>query len=131
MTLQALFAALSSRKIKLGGALFEERSQARRPWLDSSQVLHWPVLLLYGEVMTSDLVEDFCEIETFAVHLDDISFCSNDAMTFSFGLMHFGVVILSCWYVFDKQTCSAKTRHLFYGIKGMSTLGVALFCITM
>eukprot|EP00246_Nothoceros_aenigmaticus_P015022 TRINITY_DN6027_c0_g1_i1.p1 TRINITY_DN6027_c0_g1~~TRINITY_DN6027_c0_g1_i1.p1 ORF type:complete len:393 (-),score=63.74 TRINITY_DN6027_c0_g1_i1:269-1447(-) len=68
----ALVSALTSRNIRLGNALYTEKSQGRGPWLDSSQILHWPVLLLYGELMTSDLVEDFCEIESFSVHLDEM-----------------------------------------------------------
>jgi hypothetical protein len=36
-------------------------------------VLHWPVLLLYPEVMSSDFIEDFPETDLFSQHLDVIS----------------------------------------------------------
>lgn len=42
--------------------------------LDRNGILHWPVLLLYAEVMSSDFIEDFCETDMFSVHLDIISF---------------------------------------------------------
>jgi hypothetical protein len=36
-------------------------------------VLHWPVLLLYPEVMSSDFIKDFPETDVFSQHLDVIS----------------------------------------------------------
>ncbi|CAK9212401.1 unnamed protein product [Sphagnum troendelagicum] len=74
---EALASVLESRKSKVGRATYKQLTGARKPWLDKSQMLHWPVLLLYGEVMASDFIEDFCETDMFSTHLDLISFpCS-------------------------------------------------------
>ena len=42
----------------------------RKPFLDPEGLVHWPVLFFYPENMQSDAVEDFCEAETLADHLD-------------------------------------------------------------
>ncbi|CAN4091544.1 unnamed protein product [Withania somnifera] len=42
----------------------------KKPTLDKNNILHWPVLLLYPEVMSSDFVEEFCETDMFSAHLD-------------------------------------------------------------
>ncbi|XP_024540503.1 tetratricopeptide repeat protein 4 homolog [Selaginella moellendorffii] len=60
---------LEQRHVKLGSHLYKELCGAKKPWLDTSNVLHWPVLLLYGEVMSSDLIEDFMEFDKFKPHL--------------------------------------------------------------
>lgn len=36
--------------------------------------MHWPVLFVHAEVMVSDFIEDFFEMDTFGGHLDIISF---------------------------------------------------------
>lgn len=72
--LQELLSALEYRGYKLGKAMFRELTGLRKPMLDKNNILHWPVLLLYAEVMSSDFIEDFCEIDMFAFHLDMISF---------------------------------------------------------
>lgn len=53
--------------------MFQELTGLRKPVLDRNNILHWPVLLLYAEVMSSDFIEDFCETDIFAAHLDMIS----------------------------------------------------------
>ncbi|PIA40095.1 hypothetical protein AQUCO_02500072v1 [Aquilegia coerulea] len=65
-----LASAIEDRGIKLGKPMYQELTGLRKPWLDKNNVLHWPVVLLYAEVMSSDFIEDFCEIETFSFHLD-------------------------------------------------------------
>ncbi|XP_068653414.1 uncharacterized protein [Aristolochia californica] len=62
--------AVESRGLKLGKAMYQELTGIRKPILDKSNILHWPVLLLYGKVMSSDFIEDFCEIDMFTNHLD-------------------------------------------------------------
>ena len=42
----------------------------RKPFLGAEGLLHWPVLFFYPENMQSDAIEDFCEVETLADHLD-------------------------------------------------------------
>lgn len=71
--LQELLSAFEDRRIKLGKAMYEELTGIKKPVLDKSNILHWPVLLLYAEVMSSDIIEDFCETDMFSIHLDMIS----------------------------------------------------------
>lgn len=53
--------------------MYQELTGKKKPMLDKNNILHWPVLLLYPEVMSSDIIEDFCETDMFSVHLDMIS----------------------------------------------------------
>lgn len=53
--------------------MFRELVGLRKPVLDKSNILHWPVLLLYAEFMSSDFIEDFWETDMFSAHLDMIS----------------------------------------------------------
>lgn len=71
--MQDLVSAFESRGLKIGKAMFQELTGLRKPVLDKNNILHWPVLLLYAEVMTSDFIEDFCETDMFSAHLDMIS----------------------------------------------------------
>jgi len=72
--MQKLVSAIENRGLKIGKAMYLELTGLRKPVLDKSNILHWPVLLLYAEVMSSDFIEDFCETDMFSVHLDMISF---------------------------------------------------------
>ncbi|XP_064999501.1 uncharacterized protein LOC135633674 [Musa acuminata AAA Group] len=65
-----LSSAMENRGLKLGKGLYQELTGIRKPVLDKSGILHWPVLLLYAEVMSSDFIEDFCETDMFSSHLD-------------------------------------------------------------
>lgn len=65
-----LASVIESRGLKLGKAMYRELTGLRKPVLDKSNILHWPVLLLYAEVMSSDFIEDFCETDIFSAHLD-------------------------------------------------------------
>ncbi|XP_020084647.1 tetratricopeptide repeat protein 4 homolog [Ananas comosus] len=65
-----LASAVEKRGLKLGKAMYQELTGLRKPILDESGILHWPVLLLYAEVMSSDFIEDFCETDMFSLHLD-------------------------------------------------------------
>lgn len=65
-----LASAIESRGLKLGKAMYRELTGLRKPKLDKSNILHWPVLLLYAEVMSSDFIEDFCETDIVSAHLD-------------------------------------------------------------
>ncbi|KAL5859962.1 hypothetical protein ACOSQ3_001257 [Xanthoceras sorbifolium] len=68
-----LSSAIENRGLKIGKPTFQELTGLRKPVLDKNNILHWPVLLLYAEVMSSDFIEDFCETDMFAAHLDMIS----------------------------------------------------------
>ncbi|GJM96626.1 hypothetical protein PR202_ga13485 [Eleusine coracana subsp. coracana] len=72
-----LAGAIEKRGIKLGKASYQELTGVKKPKLDDQGVLHWPVLLLYPEVMSSDFIEDFLETDTFSPHLDVISFAKS------------------------------------------------------
>ncbi|OQU90987.1 hypothetical protein SORBI_3001G088500 [Sorghum bicolor] len=65
-----LAAAMEKRGVKLGKAAYQELTGVKKPKLDEQGVLHWPVLLLYPEVMSSDFIEDFPDTDTFLPHLD-------------------------------------------------------------
>ncbi|BFI41885.1 tetratricopeptide repeat protein 4 [Marchantia polymorpha subsp. ruderalis] len=67
---EALVLALEKRKLRLGQSKYRQHTGLRRPSLDRSGILHWPVLFLYGEYMTSDLIEDFPETDMFKPHLE-------------------------------------------------------------
>ncbi|KAK7843972.1 tetratricopeptide repeat protein 4 like protein [Quercus suber] len=54
-----LVSAIEDRGLKIGKAMFQELTRLRKPTLDNNNILHWPVLLLYAEVMSSDFIEDF------------------------------------------------------------------------
>lgn len=53
--------------------MYQELTGVKKPVLDKDKIIHWPVLLLYAEVMSSDIIEDFCETDMFSAHLDIIS----------------------------------------------------------
>lgn len=70
----------------MGRARYHELTRVKKPRLEND-ILHWPVLLLYAEVMSSDFIEDFCEVDTFSAHLDMIS-SSIVFFSFSFLLLY-------------------------------------------
>ncbi|XP_047330946.1 tetratricopeptide repeat protein 4 homolog [Impatiens glandulifera] len=67
---QDLLSAIGDRKLKIGKSAFQELTALKKPRLDKDKVLHWPLLLLYPEFMTSDIIEDFCETDMFSMHLN-------------------------------------------------------------
>lgn len=67
-----LLSAIEDRGWKIGKAMFRELTGLKKPVLDKNKVFHWPVLLLYAEVMSSDFIEDCCETEMLSAHLDII-----------------------------------------------------------
>lgn len=71
--MQGIVSAIEDRNLKIGKASFQELTGSKKPILDEDNILHWPVVLLYAEVMTSDIIEDFCETDMFSAHLDMIS----------------------------------------------------------
>ncbi|KAL5996823.1 hypothetical protein ACLOJK_007745 [Asimina triloba] len=71
-TMKDLASAIENRCLKLGKAVYQELTGLRKPMLDKDKILHWPVLLLYAEVMSSDFIEDFCETDMVAPHYHGI-----------------------------------------------------------
>ncbi|KAL9304955.1 putative tetratricopeptide-like helical domain superfamily [Arabidopsis thaliana] len=80
---KACLSAIENRGVKIGKAMYRELTGLKKPMLDKNNILHWPVLLLYAEAMTSDFVEDFCETDMFSTHLDMISFCQFPFVSYS------------------------------------------------
>ncbi|XP_016650386.1 PREDICTED: tetratricopeptide repeat protein 4-like [Prunus mume] len=68
-----LVSGIESRGLKIGKAMYQELTGLRKPVLDKNNILHWPVRLLYVEVMSSDFNEDFCETEMLSANLDMMS----------------------------------------------------------
>ncbi|GAU27545.1 hypothetical protein TSUD_29780 [Trifolium subterraneum] len=64
---QEIVSAMENRGLKIGKAMYRELTGLKKPVLDKSNILHWPVLLLYAEVMSSDFIEDFCETDMFSL----------------------------------------------------------------
>ncbi|KAK7267469.1 hypothetical protein RIF29_20143 [Crotalaria pallida] len=62
-----LVSAIENRGLKIGKAMYRELTGLRKPVLDKNNILHWSVLLLYAEVMSSDFIEDFCETDMFSL----------------------------------------------------------------
>ncbi|KAI3944504.1 hypothetical protein MKW92_046968 [Papaver armeniacum] len=54
-----IVSAVEKRNLKIGKAAYQELTGMVKPTLDKQNILHWPVLLLYAEVMSSDFIEDF------------------------------------------------------------------------
>ncbi|CAH9129453.1 unnamed protein product [Cuscuta epithymum] len=67
---KCLIAAFDDRKLRIGKEIYQELTRLKRPMLDKNNILHWPVVVLYPEVMSSDLIQDFCEVDRFSAHLD-------------------------------------------------------------
>ncbi|KAF4378180.1 hypothetical protein F8388_009030 [Cannabis sativa] len=62
-----LLSAIESRGYKIGKPMFRDLIGLRKPLMDKNKMVHWPVLLLYAEVMSSDFIEDFCETDMFTL----------------------------------------------------------------
>ncbi|XP_020689678.2 tetratricopeptide repeat protein 4 homolog [Dendrobium catenatum] len=69
-TAKELASAFKSRGLKLGRTMYQELTGVKKPILDKNGILHWPLLLLYPETMSSDFIEEFCETDRFSAHLD-------------------------------------------------------------
>ncbi|KAI8468871.1 MAG: hypothetical protein J3K34DRAFT_454284 [Monoraphidium minutum] len=65
---RALAAALGARGYQLTRPQVSVGS--RRPYADEDGAVHWPVLLMYPETMQQDVVEDWCDEDVVADHLD-------------------------------------------------------------
>lgn len=67
---KALVSAFETRGLKIGKPMYQELTGLKKPALDKNNILRWPVLLLYPEVMSSDFIEEFCETDMFSAHFD-------------------------------------------------------------
>ncbi|KAH7517462.1 hypothetical protein FEM48_Zijuj09G0067500 [Ziziphus jujuba var. spinosa] len=70
-----LLSVIVKRGYKIGKPMLREITRSRKPvWDKNKNNIHWPVLLLFPEVMACDFIEDFCDTDMFSSHLDIISF---------------------------------------------------------
>ncbi|XP_006355898.1 tetratricopeptide repeat protein 4 homolog [Solanum tuberosum] len=67
---KTIVSAFETRGLKIAKPMYQELTGLRKPTLDKNNILHWAVLLLYPEVMSSDFIEEFCETDMFSAHLD-------------------------------------------------------------
>ncbi|KAH0634914.1 hypothetical protein KY284_037700, partial [Solanum tuberosum] len=57
---KTIVSAFETRGLKIAKPMYQELTGLRKPTLDKNNILHWAVLLLYPEVMSSDFIEEFC-----------------------------------------------------------------------
>eukprot|EP00958_Prasinococcus_capsulatus_P028240 scaffold6454_cov229-Prasinococcus_capsulatus_cf.AAC.3 len=65
-----IVSAISHRKLRVGSGHW--RVEEAPPFVDEQGALHWPVNMVYGEVMSVDVIQDFNENHTFGAHLDQM-----------------------------------------------------------
>ncbi|KAK9035322.1 hypothetical protein V6N11_077364 [Hibiscus sabdariffa] len=121
-----LVSAIEDRRLKLGNAMYRELTGLRKPVLDKNGILHWPVLLLYAEVMSSDFIEDFCETDMFSAHLDIISvyhFESCPPLPWD-EKNHYSREAIELYYEAGSGICLSKTKILRYLLEGTAAANV-------
>ncbi|KAL0298124.1 UNVERIFIED_CONTAM: hypothetical protein Scaly_2570100 [Sesamum calycinum] len=100
-----LVSAFEDRRIKFGKAMYQELTGIKKPMLDKNKILHWPVLLLYAEVMSSDIIEDFCETDISPpLPWDTENAYTRDA--------------IELYYEADSGVCLSKKEILSYLLEG-------------
>ncbi|KAL0318918.1 UNVERIFIED_CONTAM: Tetratricopeptide repeat protein 4 [Sesamum angustifolium] len=100
-----LVSAFEDRRIKFGKAMYQELTGIKKPMLDKNKILHWPVLLLYAEVMSSDIIEDFCEMDISPpLPWDTENAYTRDA--------------IELYYEADSGVCLSKKEILSYLLEG-------------
>ncbi|CAN1341959.1 Tetratricopeptide repeat protein 4 homolog [Linum perenne] len=115
-----LLAAFDNRGLKMGIAMYRELVGLRKPLLDKNKLLHWPVLLLYAEVMSSDFIEDFCEIDMFSTHLDMLSnMYSESVLPLPWDTENnYTREAIELYYEAGSGVCLPKTKVLKYLLEG-------------
>lgn len=103
--------------------MYQELTGLRKPILDKSGILHWPVVLLYAEVMTSDFIEDFCETDMFLAHLDTISFSLVHSFQIDLSVPKIFATSRDCRFEISLifQTCFQIVAHHCHGIQSTIT----------
>ncbi|KAI6698838.1 hypothetical protein NL676_018957 [Syzygium grande] len=131
---KGLVSAIEARKLKMGKAMYRELTGLKKPVLDKDNILHWPVLLLYAEVMSSDFIEDFCEIDMFSAHLDLISFSFTCFFTWQFDSPplpwdtenKYTRDAIELYYEASSGTCLSTAKLLQYFLEGTAGANVEL-----
>ncbi|KAF8111592.1 hypothetical protein N665_0074s0119 [Sinapis alba] len=114
---KACLSAFENRGVKIGKAMYRELTGLKKPVLDQNNILHWPVLLLYAEAMTSDFVEDFCETDMFSTHLDMMF--SDDSPPLPWDKNHdYTREAIELYYEASSGTPLTRSRVLQYLLEG-------------
>lgn len=112
-----LLSAFEDRGLKIGAAMYQEPTGMKKPVIDKSKILHWPVLLLYPEVMSSDIIEDFCETDMFTSHLD-IMF-SESCLPLPWDKENaYTRENIELYFEVGSSVCLSKTKILHYILEG-------------
>lgn len=118
-----LLSVVESRGYKIGKAMFRELVGLRKPVLDKSNILHWPVLLLYAEFMSSDFIEDFCETDMFSAHLDMMFSESSPPLPWDIE-NNYTRKDIELYYEATKGGCLSKKKILHYFLEGTAASNV-------
>ncbi|CAI0386284.1 unnamed protein product [Linum tenue] len=123
-----LVSAFGDRGLKMGKAMYRELTGLKKPVLDKNKIMHWPVLFLYAEVMYSDFIEDFCEMDTFSMHLDMLSNMyseSSPPLPWDTG-NNYTREEIELYYEAGSGVCLPETKVLQYLLEG--TAGADIEC---
>ncbi|TYG45193.1 hypothetical protein ES288_D11G154900v1 [Gossypium darwinii] len=118
-----LVSAIEDRRLKLGNAMYRELTGLRKPVLDKNGILHWPVLLLYAEFMSSDFIEDFCETDMFSAHLDIMFSESCPPLPWD-KENHYSRDAIELYYEAGSGICLSKSKILRYLLEGTAAANV-------
>ncbi|KAL3328397.1 hypothetical protein AABB24_035838 [Solanum stoloniferum] len=111
---KTIVSAFETRGLKIAKPMYQELTGLRKPTLDKNNILHWAVLLLYPEVMSSDLIEEFCETDMFSGHLDHTCFQKVVHLFLGTKKMLTLVMLLSC--IMRLMLVSVYPSGIFFGI---------------
>ncbi|CDY10078.1 BnaC08g43730D [Brassica napus] len=116
---KACLSAFENRGVKIGKAMYRELTGLKKPVLDQNNILHWPVLLLYAEAMTSDFVEDFCETDIFLSLLSAPNMFSEDSPPLPWDKNHeYTREAIELYYEASSGTPLPRSRVLQYLLEG-------------
>ncbi|CAH8336661.1 unnamed protein product [Eruca vesicaria subsp. sativa] len=116
---KACLSVFENRGVKIGKAMYRELTGLKKPVLDQSNILHWPILLLYAEAMTSDFVEDFCETDIFLFLLSAVNMFSDDSPPLPWDTNHeYTREAIELYYEANSGTPLPRSRVLQYLLEG-------------
>ncbi|KAJ8749087.1 hypothetical protein K2173_013694 [Erythroxylum novogranatense] len=114
---KTILSAIEERGFKFGKAMFRELTGLRKPVLDKNNIFHWPVLILYAEAMSSDFIEDFCEMDMFSAHLDMMFSESAPSLPWD-SENHYTREAIELYYEAGSTNLLSKSEILHYLLEG-------------
>ncbi|KAL0884438.1 hypothetical protein Bca101_008419 [Brassica carinata] len=115
---KACLSAFENRGVKIGKAMYRELTGLKKPVLDQNNILHWPVLLLYAEAMTSDFVEDFYQFLVLSL-LSALNMFSDDSPPLPWDKSHeYTREAIELYYEASSGTPLPRSRILQYLLEG-------------